>query len=1037
MDNAIPLIILIILAVPVIIIVSLFSLAAKVKQLTERLDVTAARLDLVEAKISALTRQTAGETPVDSPRQEVGAAASMALEPQPEVEPVAELSPVVAPPFIVPPLTLPVPASEPIHEPVYATVAAGPSDEAGPQPEFVSPDLPSRTPETGPGFGINWEQFMGVKLFAWIGGFALFLGVAFFIKYSFEHNLIPPEVRVALGFIVGIGLLIGGVMMKRQELAVTSQTLCATGVVILYAVAFACHAVYHFPFFGQLPTFVLMVLITATAFTLAVQLEAIVVAILGLVGGFLTPMLLSTGQDNPLGLFTYIGLLDLGLVAVAFKRRWHFLILLAGLGTLLMQIAWAAEFFAPEKVYVAMAVFFSFDVLFLLALAAGERLDQSNDWLSATAAGLPFATFAFAGHLLSVSAIATRPGVWFSFVVGADLCLLALVMVRGSLQRLHLIAGTVVFALMAAWTGGYLTRELLPWALGLNVGIAALHTFFPVALARWRPGARQTWWGHVFPALALLLILIPIVKEHTVVWLVWPSVLLLDVMALGLALLTASVFSIVAVLLLTMLTAVVWLATSPAQLTDLSTVLTVITVFALFFFVMGTAVSRRIGARLAAPGDPALDVDRAFSKYLGGDFGAPDLVGQVPALSAVLPFLLLLMVINQLPLSNPSSVFGVALLLGGLLLGLGLISKVDALAPVSLACILALEYTWHGKNFATEAPWVPLVWYLGFYAIYTLFPFVFQRRLEDRILPWAVSALTGPLQFFLIYRLVSSAWPNSGMGLLPAAMAVPMLVGLWQVERSFASDSPMRLNLLAWFGASALFFITLIFPIQFERQWITVGWALEGLALIWLFHHVAHPGLRATSVVLLTVAFVRLALNPAVLEYHRESALRVVNWYLYAYGIVTVCLMTAARMLAPPRNLVWKQNIPPFLYTLGTVLAFLLVNIEIADYFAEGPTLTFQFSGNFARDMSYSMTWSLFALAMLIVGIWKRLPAPRYAAIGLLLVTLLKLFLHDLSQLGQLYRIGAFIVVATILIVASFLYQRFVAFDGKAQQAKA
>jgi uncharacterized membrane protein len=258
-----------------------------------------------------------------------------------------------------------------------------------------------------------------------------------------------------------------------------------------------------------------------------------------------------------------------------------------------------------------------------------------------------------------------------------------------------------------------------------------------------------------------------------------------------------------------------------------------------------------------------------------------------------------------------------------------------------------------------------------------------------------------------------------------------MLGALMHLERSAPTDSKLRIELLAWFGASALFFVTLIFPIQFERQWITLGWALEGLALIWLFHHVPHPGLRATGVVLLAIAFVRLALNPAVLEYHRSTELRVFNWYLYAYGIVTVCLMLGARLLAPPRNLVWKQNIPPVLYTLGTVLAFLLVNIEIADYFAEGPTLTFQFSGSFARDMTYSMAWAIFGLGLLVMGIWKRQPGTRYAALGLLSVTLLKLFLHDLSELGQLYRIGAFLVVAVILIVASFLYQRFVSFEAK------
>ena len=65
---------------------------------------------------------------------------------------------------------------------------------------------------------------------------------------------------------------------------------------------------------------------------------------------------------------------------------------------------------------------------------------------------------------------------------------------------------------------------------------------------------------------------------------------------------------------------------------------------------------------------------------------------------------------------------------------------------------------------------------------------------------------------------------------------------------------------------------------------------------------------------------------------------------------------------------------------LGTVLAFLLLNIEIADYFsAPGSTLTFQFSGSFARDMTYSIAWALFALALLVYGILKKIP-PRCAS---------------------------------------------------------
>src|SRR5438132_11225290 len=158
---------------------------------------------------------------------------------------------------------------------------------------------------------------MGAKLFAWIGGLALFLGVAFFVKYSFEHNLIPPEARVAIGFVVGLALVAGGLLLKRKENVITAQTLCATGILILYAVTFACRAFYHFPFFGLFPTFALMALITTAAFFLAVRMDALVVAVLGIAGGFLTPVLLSTGQANALGWFGYIALLDIGLLAVA------------------------------------------------------------------------------------------------------------------------------------------------------------------------------------------------------------------------------------------------------------------------------------------------------------------------------------------------------------------------------------------------------------------------------------------------------------------------------------------------------------------------------------------------------------------------------------------------------------------------------------------------------------------------------------------------------------------------------------------------
>ena len=299
--------------------------------------------------------------------------------------------------------------------------------------------------------------------------------------------------------------------------------------------------------------------------------------------------------------------------------------------------------------------------------------------------------------------------------------------------------------------------------------------------------------------------------------------------------------------------------------------------------------------------------------------------------------------------------------------------------PSAWSCVAALECAWHFNRFdpanPNVSPNLALAWYLIFFALFALFPFLFLKKFADRVVPWAAAALAGPPQFFLIHRLVKAAYPNHVMGLLPAAFAIPPLLSLVVVLKTIPAANQARMTQLAWFGGVALFFITLIFPIQFDRQWITIGWALEGAALLWLFHRVPHPGLRLVGVGLLVAAFVRLAFNPAVLEYHARSATPIFNWYLYAYGIVTVCLFAGARLLAPPRNQILNINAPPILAGLGTVLAFLLLNIEIADYFsAPGSTLTFQFSGDFARDMTYSIAWALFALVLLVIGILRKIP---------------------------------------------------------------
>jgi len=958
----------------------------------DRLEVEAqlAKANRLARDLAAKAEPTASPAPSPAPKSEEAAPpASQVVPPPPMTEPVPQPA---APPVVPPLFTL-----QP--EPVFHPVTSGQSSKP---------------------LAINWEQFMGVKMFMWLGGLALFLTVAFSIKYSFDNNLIPPEVRVALGFLTGIGLVVGGVVIKRKAYVVASQTLCATGIVILYAVTFATHSYYKF--LSEGPTFALMVLVTVTAFFLAVRMEAQVVAILGLLGGFLTPPLLSTGQDRPLGLFGYVAILDLGLLTVALRRQWLHLVGMAAVGTLIMQAGWATKFFEVAKLTTAWCIFAAFPALFTAAYAFALRRDRHHNWLAGSAAGLTFFTLFFTMATLADRAFEARPGTLIAFLLAADLCLLAMVCLNWKLQPVFALGGAFVFLILSIWIGGQLPADQLNWALGACFGLAVLHSVAPVVLARRHPDKPPAVLTQVFPLVALGMMMIPLMREMELSWLFWPCVLGLNVLAILLALVTFSVLGVMGAIVLTIAVIAAWILKLPTMAPPSGSFLVVVGGFAVVLFVLASVAGEKLCARLAESGDEAKP----------GPSPEPDAVrraqlAQLPALAAVMPFLLLILATLRLPMPNPAPVYGLAMLLTVLLLGTARAAGTDLLAPVGLGCVLALEHIWYINRFNPETAMMPLLWAVAFMAVFWIYPFLFRQSFLEKRFPWIASALAGPLHFYLLYHLIKRGWPNHVMGLAPAILALPALASLATALKAFPEDAERRRGVLAWYGGCALFFITAIFPIQFSKQWITLGWALEGAALLWLFHRIPHPGLRLVGTGLLTAVFVRLALNPAVLEYHARSGTPIFNWYLYTYGLACACLLAGTQLLAPPRERAWGLNVQAILGGQAVVLAFLLINIEIADYFSAGANLAFNFDQSFKQDMTYSIAWGSYALVLVGCGIWRSVSALRYTGIALLAVTLLKLFFRDLVRLEAPYRIGAFLGVAIISIVASLLYQRFFA----------
>ena len=219
--------------------------------------------------------------------------------------------------------SLPPPVESPV-QPIRTLPAAAPVREpacALPSRHSLQPVRNARPAPSRPA-SFSWEYFIGAKLLSWIGGFVLFLGTGFFVKYSIDNDLISPEWRVTLTYLAAAGLLGAGLSRLRKKYPILSGTLTSTGILVLYLATCAGRMFYELPFFTTAIATVLLAATTAAAFILAVRLRFRIIAFLGIIGGFLTPVILSTGQDHTASLFLYMTILNAGLLAVVAATRW-------------------------------------------------------------------------------------------------------------------------------------------------------------------------------------------------------------------------------------------------------------------------------------------------------------------------------------------------------------------------------------------------------------------------------------------------------------------------------------------------------------------------------------------------------------------------------------------------------------------------------------------------------------------------------------------------------------------------------------------
>lgn len=282
----------------------------------------------------------------------------------PEPHGIETSVPPSAPRISAPPTLQPTAVPLTLNQPLQSASQLTPSTPSITQSRSSSQpplDLESR-------IGSHWLNRVGIT--------AVLVGVSYFLKFAFDNNWIGPTGRVSIGLLAGIAVVVWSESFRKKGYAVFSYSLKAVGIGILYLSLWAAFHVY-----ALLPSeavFGAMLLVTAATAAMALSQNAEILAAFALVGGFATPILLSTGVDREFALFSYVAILDFATLLMLIVRPWRRLVLLSYTGTVLLYVGWYARYYrAPE-----LQTTLSFTTLFFLIFAViplyGKQPDENK-----------------------------------------------------------------------------------------------------------------------------------------------------------------------------------------------------------------------------------------------------------------------------------------------------------------------------------------------------------------------------------------------------------------------------------------------------------------------------------------------------------------------------------------------------------------------------------------------------------------------------------------------------------------------------------
>jgi uncharacterized membrane protein len=209
------------------------------------------------------------------------------------------------------------------------------------------------------------EKFIGENLINKIGILILVLGISYFVKYAIDKDWINEPARVGIGILAG-ALIMGIAHKLRTKYAAFSSVFVAGAIAVFYfTIGIAFHS-YHL--FGQTTAFLIMVGITAFSCLVSLSYNRKELAVLSLIGGFAVPFMVSTGQGNYMVLFTYILILNIGILALAYYKKWGIVNILSYVFTIILYGAWLFDDLEEKNPHYLGALLFGFVFYFVFIL---------------------------------------------------------------------------------------------------------------------------------------------------------------------------------------------------------------------------------------------------------------------------------------------------------------------------------------------------------------------------------------------------------------------------------------------------------------------------------------------------------------------------------------------------------------------------------------------------------------------------------------------------------------------------------------------